>query len=340
MKRLAWSLASCLVLSWLIAGPSLAAADLGGGTNPLGEVVEETTQQVDEIKEEITAPAPAPAEAPVEEATQEVGEVADEVQQEVEEAAKATAKVVDEVEQEVEKAAAPVKAPVEEAAKETAKVVDEVEQEVDRVVAPVREPLEAPVEAVTQEVGTVVDKVKEEADKVVAPLPAPVKQPVDKATKEVVKVVDKVDNVVRNVNEAAQGSGGGSWSPSAEAGPSPVGGSATTPPAEVSNADTTRGKAKVAGVTTGSAKSARRSGRTSTSRDTEEVAAAGQIIEPAQVKAAEVITPATEVDEPEGSGLSRTGVQILSWLVVACSLLGTGAAFASRERSRAQAAAS
>ena len=74
--------------------------------------------------------------------------------------------------------------------------------------------------------------------------------------------------------------------------------------------------------------------------DTEEVASAGNLIEPAQVKGTQIITPATEAEESEGSGLSLTGVQFLTWLILACWLLGTGSAFVWRGRTRVRVARS
>ena len=66
--------------------------------------------------------------------------------------------------------------------------------------------------------------------------------------------------------------------------------------------------------------------------DTDKVVAAGNTIESAQVQGEQFAAPEIDVDESEGSGLARTGAQVLAWLVLACLLMAIGAALVWRGR--------
>ena len=170
-----------------------------------------------------------------------------------------------------------------------------------------------------------------------------VEQPVE----EVTKVVDKV---AKDVTETAKNPSGAVGSVGDKPKPAPGPGSAA-PPAQSKPSITANGSSatndKVASASVKSGKASNRSGiapkgadRDKPAGDTEEVATAGHTIEPAQVKGAQIIAPATEAEESEGSGLSRTGVQILTWLILACWLLGAGAAFVKWGRTRVRFASS
>lgn len=227
----------------------------------------------------------------------------------------------------------------------------------DDEVEGVTEVVEEPVEAVTKAVGGPVeklqdpiDKIKDQVDKTVPSLPDPVKKPVEDVTKEVEKVVDKVDKVVEDVTETAKNPTGAAGSVGDKPKPAPAPGIAA-PPAQskpsigVSGSSTTNDKVARASVKSGKASKGSRPGSKDANRakpagDTDEVASAGHTIEPAQVKGTQIIAPATEVDQSEGSGLSLTGVQILTWLILACWLLGAGATFVWRARTRVRAARS
>jgi hypothetical protein len=91
---------------------------------------------------------------------------------------------------------------------------------------------------------------------------------------------------------------------------------------------------KVARTTKSSGKSSKTAKRPEPRNDTEVVADAGNTIEPAQVGGTQTVAPATEVEDSEGSGLSRTGVQILTWLALSSLLMGWGAAVTWRGRTR------
>jgi hypothetical protein len=207
------------------------------------------------------------------------------------------------------------------------KPVDEVTKEVDKVLDPVTKP----VEEVTKEVDKVVD---------------PVTKPVEEVTKEVDKVVDEV---AKEVTGVAKTSGGSAGSVDDTPAPGPAPDSAAPPTqSKPANSSTRSSDAddRIAGTTNRAGQASNRSGRASKGGrggpegDTEEVAAAGNTIEPAQVKGTQIIAPAAEAEESEGSGLSRTGVQILTWLILACWLLGAGAGFVWRGRARVRAARS
>ena len=164
---------------------------------------------------------------------------------------------------------------------------------------------------------------------------------------EVTKVVDKV---AKDVTETAKNPSGVAGSVGDKPKPAPAPGIAA-PPAQskpsigVSGSSTTNDKVARASVKSGKASKGSRPGSKDANRakpagDTDEVTAAGHTIEPAQVKGTQIIAPATEAEESEGSGLSLTGVQILTWLILASWLLGTGAAFAWRGRTRVRVASS
>ncbi|CAN5506136.1 hypothetical protein BH20ACT23_BH20ACT23_03830 [soil metagenome] len=164
-----------------------------------------------------------------------------------------------------------------------------------------------------------VDEVTKTVDKTVAS--SPVKKTVDEVTKTVDKtaasspVKQTVDQVTKDVSTNT--SPGGS-TPELK----PDGGSALAN--DVSGSESS--KSRVSSAIVQSSNPPTGANRAKPSRDTEEVVAAGDMIEPAQVKGAQIIAPATEAEDSEGSGLPRTGFQFLTWLVLAGSLLGTGAA--------------
>ncbi|MGH2774137.1 MAG: hypothetical protein ACRDJT_01720 [Actinomycetota bacterium] len=162
-----------------------------------------------------------------------------------------------------------------------------------------------------------------------------VKEPVDQV-KEVVK--EPVDQVVKDATEVAKVPSGSVDKPQtapALSGPT----SAQSEPANSASGASVAHN-NVARATKPLVMSSKNAKRGGPEGDTEEVVSAGNMIEPAQVKGAQIITPATEVDESEGSGLSRTGVQILTWLTLAGWLLGAGWAFFWRGRSRVRVATS
>ena len=228
-----------------------------------------------------------------------------------------------------------------------------LEEVVDEASNPV-ETVEQPVEEVTKAVNGPVEKLQDPIDKVKDQVDKVVKQPVEEVTKvveqpveEVTKVVDKV---AKDVTETAKNPSGAVGSVGDKPKPAPAPGSAA-PPAQSKPSITANGSSatndKVASASVKSGKASNRSGiapkgadRDKPAGDTEEVATAGHTIEPAQVKGAQIIAPATEAEESEGSGLSRTGVQILTWLILACWLLGAGAAFVKWGRTRVRFASS
>ncbi|MPZ90657.1 MAG: hypothetical protein GEU68_03345 [Actinobacteria bacterium] len=209
--------------------------------------------------------------------------------------------------------------------------------------------LDGPLDEVVGELSNPLDKVKKPVDEVVEDVEKvldPVTKPVENITKEVDEVVDEV---AKEVTEVAKNSGGsaGSVDDTPAPGPAP---DSVAPPARSTPASSSTGSSdaddRVAGTTNRAGRTSNRSGRASKGGrggpegDTEEVAAAGNTIEPAQVKGTQIIAPATEAEESEGSGLSRTGVQVLTWLILACLLLGAGYAFVWRGRARVRAAGS
>src|SRR5680860_168240 len=164
-----------------------------------------------------------------------------------------------------------------------------------------------------------VDECTKTVDKTVAS--SPVKQTVDEVTKTVDKTVasspvkQTVDEVTKDVST---GTSPGGSTPELK----PDGGSALAN--DVSGAESS--KSRVSSAMAQSSNPPKGANRAKPSRDTEEVVAAGDMIEPAQVQGTQIIAPATEAEDSDGSGLSRTGFQFLTWLVLAGSLLGTGAA--------------
>lgn len=183
-------------------------------------------------------------------------------------------------------------------------------------------PLDEVVDTVTRPVDKVtapVDKVREVVDEVTKPvteaLPAPIKNPVDNVVKDVGKAVDTVVKDVTNAgNKTAVPAtnvpdsdfdSGGNLNNATGSAPAP--GRSTNRSAPHSLATKTK------------------AARTEPARDTEQVAASGNTIEPGEVKGAHIIAPATDVEDSH-SGLSLTGVQILTWLILACGLMGAGAA--------------
>ena len=208
----------------------------------------------------------------------------------------------------------------------------------DKVVDKAADPgkvLEDAVDEVKKPVDKAVDEVKKPVDKAVTSLPGPVKKPVENVTKEVDQVVKSVTGAAKNsaeapgavVDNAGQGSAVGEAAAAGDSKPDHSD--------SVNSATWATGTRVAAGKSTGATKG---TSRAESARDTEEVAAAGNAIEPAQVKGVQIVAPATEVEDSEGSGLSHTGVQILSWLFLACLLVGAGMALARRGRARVRAA--
>lgn len=203
--------------------------------------------------------------------------------------------------------------------------------------------LTGPLKDVVDEVKKPVDKIKEPIEKALPPDNNPVKKPVEDVTKEVGKVVDTVvkdvTDVAKNVTDVAKNppvsSGGGGDKPD----PVPsVGSIPDSGPSELDRSTTgaTATKTEAARTSRGSRKATRGANRAEPVRDTDQVAAAGNTIEPAEVKDTQIVAPATDVEESEGSGLSLSGAQILTWLMLACGLLGAGTAFVVTGRMRAR----
>ena len=204
----------------------------------------------------------------------------------------------------------------------------------------------SPVDKVVDKVTSPVDKVKEVVDKVTRPvtdaLPAPVKDPVDNVVKDVGKAVD---NVVKDVTNA-----GNKAAEPVKNAPIPgvnSGGNPNNTPEVGSGIDRSRNgpasrasKTKTARTSKASGKSSRGANRPEPARDTEQVAAAGNSIEPGEVRGTHIIAPATDAESSQGSGLSLTGVQILTWLILAAGLLGAGAALFLSGRTRLRTASS
>jgi uncharacterized protein YoxC len=222
------------------------------------------------------------------------------------------------------------------------KVVDKVTSPVDKVTSPV-DKVTSPVDKVTSPV----DKVKEVVDKVTKPvtdaLPAPVKNPVDKVVKDVGKAVDNVVKDVTDTGNKAAAPGKNAPLPGVNSGDNPnntpeVGSGldrSTNRPASRAS------QSKAARTSKSSAKSSRGANRPEPARDTEQVAAAGNSIEPGEVRGTHIIAPATDAaEESQGSGLSLTGVQILTWLILAAGLVGAGAALFLSGRIRLRTASS
>jgi cobalamin biosynthesis Mg chelatase CobN len=214
-------------------------------------------------------------------------------------------------------------------------------------------PLDDAVDTVTSPVDKVnapVDKVKEVVDKVTKPateaLPAPVKNPVDNVVKDVNKTVDTVVKDVTNAGNQAAAPAKNAPLPGVNSGgnPSNAPGSAQAPGPSTnrsaSRATKTETKAKAARTSKASRNSSKGANRSEPARDTDQVAAAGNAIEPGEVKGTHVTAPATDVEDSQGSGLSLTGVQILTWLILACALMGAGAALFQSGRIRLRSARS
>jgi hypothetical protein len=184
-------------------------------------------------------------------------------------------------------------------------------------------PITNPVEETTKKVKEVVDEVS---------------KPVEETTKKVKEVVDQVakatDEVAKATEEVAKGGGGTAGNATGASQPS-----GSTPAAAAPSGSKVAPKA--VGSRTGVARASNRRGkarsrstRENPEQDVDEVAAAGNTIEPARVKGTQIIAPATDEDAAGGSDLSRTGAQILGWLVVASWLLGIGSALVWRARTR------
>jgi len=195
------------------------------------------------------------------------------------------------------------------------------------------------VDEVKKPVDKAVDEVKKPAGKAVAEVKKPVDKAVDEVKKPAKNVTRDVEKVVKSVSGAAKGSaeapGPGVENPKQ----APRGETVATGNSKLDRSDsaTSASRTRVAaGKSTGAT---RGTSRAESARDTEEVAAAGNAIEPAQVKGVHIVAPVTEVeDSQEGSGLSHTGAQLLSWLSLACLLVGAGIALAWGGRARVRAA--
>jgi len=204
-------------------------------------------------------------------------------------------------------------------------------------------PLDEVVDTVTGPVDQVtapVYKVKEVFDKVTNPvteaLPAPIKDPVDNVVKDVGKTVDSVVNDVTNKAAAPTKNA----PDTSVTGGNPSDGPGSAQATNRSASGTSATKTKAARTSRDSGKSSRGANRSEPGRDTEQVAAAGNTIEPGEVKGTHIIAPATDVEDSQGSGLSLTGVQILTWLILACLLMGAGAALFQGGRTRLRTARS
>jgi len=191
--------------------------------------------------------------------------------------------------------------------------------------------LTGPLKDVVDEVKKPVDKIKEPIEKALPPITDPVKKPVEDVTKEVGKVVD---TIVKDVTDVAKNpatpSGGGGDKPN----PVPIGSAPDSGPSDLERTTSGATETEAASSSRGSSRANRSANRAEPARDTEQVAAAGNTIEPAEVKGTQIVAQATEAEENEGSGLSITGAQILTWLILACGLLGAGAAFVLSGRMR------
>jgi len=210
------------------------------------------------------------------------------------------------------------------AAQSSSGLTGPLDKVVDKAADPVGEVKKA-VDEVKKPVDEAVDEVKKPVDKVVASLPGPVKKPVENVTKE-------VDKVVENVTGAANDSTGGAGPVPVRPEPAPAPGESPggdqTSKSDRSGSTVSAPKTRVAVAAGKSAGAKRGTSWAASLRDTKEVIAAGNAIEPAHVKGVQIIAPATDVEESGGSGLSHTGAQILAWLVLAGLLVGAGIAFA------------
>jgi len=195
--------------------------------------------------------------------------------------------------------------------------------------------LNGPLKDVVDTVKDVVDEAKKPAEKALPPVTTPLKKPVEDVTKEIGKVVDTVLKGVTDVAKSPpEPSAGGGDKPS----PVPPIGSPGSSPSELERSTTgaAETKSEAARTSRGSSRATRGANRARPAGDTEQVAAAGNTIEPAEVKGTKIVAPATDVEESQGSGLSITGAQILTWLILACGLVGAGAAFVLSGRLRAR----
>jgi hypothetical protein len=189
-----------------------------------------------------------------------------------------------------------------------------------------------PLKDVVDKATNPLDKVKDVVDEVMKPVVEALPPVVDPLKKPVADVGKAVDNVVKDVTDGAKvpsgsdkpatgGSDAPSLSPSAGNAPT-TGGARTEHSASGASATETK-----VGRTSGGPAKVSKGANTQLAHDTQQVVAAGNTIEPGEVKGSQIVAPATEVDRGGGSGLSLTGVQILTWLIVACGLVAAGAAF-------------
>jgi hypothetical protein len=189
-----------------------------------------------------------------------------------------------------------------------------------------------PLKDAVDKVSNPSDNVKDVVDEVTKPVVNALPPVVDSLKNPVADVGKAADNVVKDVTDAAKvpsgadnpatgGSDAPSLSPSAGNAPS-SGGARTEHSASGASATET----KIARTSGGSAKVSK-GANSQPAHDTQQVAAAGITIKQGEVKGSQIGAPATDVDEGGASGLSLTGAQILTWLIVACGLLAAGAAF-------------
>ena len=163
------------------------------------------------------------------------------------------------------------------------------------------------------------DKVKNpKADEKVDQVLPDAEEPVDDVTNEVENSADKV---VKDVSEVAKDSAGTAGPVADEA----TQARAPTPsrPDEAALGSSTA-RTKLA-TSTNQSGTGSKDAPGAESSDTDKVAAAGNTIGSAQVKGEQLAAPEADDEESEGSGLSRTGAQVLAWLVLACLLMAIGA---------------
>ena len=170
------------------------------------------------------------------------------------------------------------------------------------------------------------EKVDEAEEKVDQVLPD-AEEPVDDVTNEVENSADKV---VKDVSEVAKDSAGTAGPVADEAtqarAPTP-----SRPDKAALGSSTARTKLA---TSTNQSGTGSKDAPGAESSDTDKVAAAGNTIGSAQVKGEQLAAPEADDEESEGSGLSRTGAQVLAWLVLACLLMAIGAALVWRGRTR------
>ena len=209
------------------------------------------------------------------------------------------------------------------------KKVDKAKKKVDKAKEKVDEALpgaEEPADDVTNEVEDSADNVVEDSSEVDEALPG-AEEPADDVTNE---VEDSADNVVEDSSEVAEESGSTAGSVADE--PTQAG----TTPSDISAPGSTASRTKLTRSTNQSGTGSKDASGAEPS-DTDKVAAAGNNIESAPENDEQLVAPEADADESEGSVLSSTGAQILTWLVLACLLIAIGAALVRRGRTGSRA---